>query len=65
MRKADYELIAYQLWLSQPALGPEPKVEQYWTDLVHNMAMALYRDNPNFKAELFIAACKDGMAKWK
>jgi hypothetical protein len=65
MTRKDYELIAYQLWLVQPAISQEDNTHVYWSGLVHNMAMALQRDNPNFKADKFVKACEDGLPKWK
>jgi hypothetical protein len=65
MTHKDYELIAHQLWLSQPIDGENQRTKDYWFSLVHNMAMALQRDNPNFKADKFVKACEDGLPKWR
>ena len=66
MTRKDYELIAYQLWLSQPiGWRDSGKATQMWNAIVQNMAMAFQRENKNFKAEKFVEACENGLAKWK
>ena len=65
MTRRHYEFIAYQLWLVQPVVGDSRDATLLWNALVHNMAMAFQRENKNFKAEQFVEACKNGLAKWK
>ena len=65
MTRKDYELVAYQLWLVQPVVGNSRDATLLWNALVQNMAMALQRDNLNFKSDKFIEACENGLDKWK